>query len=435
MLSIVESDAFHPRGSEPVNARYPGTRTVALAWVFALAWAFAVAWLLGRGLAPPAAPPVPVGEVLPADLLAEAREFRGSLRLIGLLGQAAAIAALAALALYRGFPPARLLGRIEARPILAGAALGAVLALVLYLVRLPFAFAGWRLGVDYGLLTLDTGTWLIDGLKGLLISVVLFGLGGGLATWAWARFGRRFWLFTSAGLAVFAVVWVWIWPVIVTPIFNRVEPLPAGPARADLERIAERAGVQVEGVFTEDASRRTRAVNAYVNGLGPSRRVVIQDTALERLGPGETAAIVAHEIAHVEYRDPERGLVFALLVIPPATLAVQLLALALLRRRGEGAKTPAVVLPLALGVALASFALSIPGASLSREIEARADQRALELTGDPASVISLQRTIARTNLQDPSPPAVWTSLFGSHPPAVERIGQARAFERAEGGAQ
>ena len=432
MLSIVESDAFHPKGNETVNARYPGARAVAPAWVFALAWAFAVAWLLGRGLAPPAAPPVPVSEVLPADLLAEAREFRGSLRLIGLLGQVAAIALLAALALYRGFPPAGLLDRMEARPVLAGMSLGAALALVLYLVRLPFALAGWRLGVEYGLLTLGPGTWLVDGLKGLLISVVLFGLGGGLATWAWARFGRRFWLVTSAGLAAFAVVWVWVWPVVVTPLFNRVEPLPAGPARADLERIAERAGVEVEGVFTEDASRRTRAVNAYVNGFGPSRRIVIQDTALERLGPGETAAIVAHELAHVEYRDPERGLVFALLVIPPATLAVQLLALAVLRRRGQGASTPVVVLPLALGVALASFALSIPGASLSREIESRADQRALELTRDPASVISLQRTTARTNLQDPSPPAIWTSLFGTHPPAVERIGLARAFEGGGG---
>ena len=415
-----------------MNARYPGARTGALAWVFALAWAFVVAWLLGRGLAPPAAPPVPVSEVLPADLLAEAREFRGSLRLIGLLAQVAAIVVLAALALLRGFPPAGLLDRAKARPVIAGAAFGAVLAFVLYLVRLPFALAGWRLGVDYGLLTLGTGTWLADGLKGLLISVVLFGLGGGLATWAWARFGRRFWLVASAGLVAFAIVWVWVWPVVVTPLFNRVEPLPPGPARADLERIAERAGIEVEGVFTEDASRRTRAVNAYVNGLGPSRRIVIQDTALERLGPGETAAIVAHELAHVEYRDPERGLLFALLVIPPATLAVQLLALAVMRRRGEGTPVPVVVLPLALGVTLASFALSIPGASLSREIEARADQRALELTGDPGSVISLQRTIARANLQDPAPPAIWTSLFATHPPAVERIGLARAFEGGGG---
>ena len=415
-----------------MNARYPGAGNVALAWVFALVWAFAVAWLLGRGLAPPPAPPVPVSDVLPADLLAEARDFRGSLRPIGLLAQVAVIVVLAALALLRGFPPAGLLDRMKVRPVIAGAALGAVVALVLYLVRLPFAFAGCRLGVEYGLLTLGTGTWLADGLKGLLISVVLFGLGGGLGTWAWVRFGRRFWLVTSAGLAAFAVVWVWVWPVVVTPFFNRVEPLPPGPARADLEQIAERAGIEVEGVFTEDASRRTRAVNAYVNGLGPSRRIVIQDTALERLGPGETAAIVAHELAHVEYRDPERGLLFALLVIPPATIAVQLLALAVLRRRGEGTPAAVVVLPLALGVALASFALSIPGASLSREIESRADQRALELTGDPRSVISLQRTIARTNLQDPSPPAIWTSLFGTHPPAVERIGLARAFEGGGG---
>ena len=417
-----------------MNARHPAPAKVTLAWLAAIGWAVAVAWLLGRGIAPAPSPIAPVEAVMAGERLVEAQDFRGSLRLIGLLGQASSLIALATLALYRGFPGGRVTERIAVRPVVGGAALGSFVAFTLYLVRLPFAFAGWRVGTEYGLLTLGPGTWFMDGLKGLLVSIVLFGLGGALATWAWARFGRRFWLAVSAGLGLFAVVWVWIWPVVVSPLFNRVEALAPGPARTELERIAGRAGVEVEGVFTEDASRRTRAVNAYVHGLGPSRRVVIHDTALERLGSGETAAIVAHEIAHVEYRDPERGLLFALLVIPPAAFAVQLLALSLLRRRGSGAATPVVVLPLALGLGLASLALSVPGAWLSREIESRADQRALELTGDPASAIALHRTIARTNLQDPSPPPVWTALFGTHPPAVERVGLARAFDD-RGGAE
>lgn len=416
-----------------MNRRHPGSAGLVLAWLGMVFWALVVAWLLGAGLAPDPPPSVPASDVLPADLLAEVREFRGSLRSIGLLAQAATILTLAALALFRGIPTEGQLSRLSTHPVAGGAALGVSVAVVIFLVRIPFEFAVWRIGTDYGLLTLGPGTWILDGLKGLAISLLVSGLGGGAATWAWARFGRRFWLVASAGLGVFAIVWVWLWPVVVTPIFNRVEPLPRGPARESLERIASEAGIEVEGVFTEDASRRTRALNAYVNGLGPSRRVVIQDTTLERLGPGETEVLVAHELAHVEYRDPERGLLFALLVIPPAALAVQLLASLLLRRRGRDDSGPLVVVPLALGVAIASLLISIPGAWLSRQVEARADQRALELTLEPRAATSLHRLIARTNLQDPSPPSAWTFLFGTHPPAVQRVGIAREFAERRGG--
>lgn len=417
------------QGSAELNARRP--IGVALAWFVAIAWAFLVAWLLGRGLAPDSLPSVEPGAVLSGDSLDRAQSFRGALRLVGLASQLTALAVLAAVVLYRGRPLDPWLSRLSSRPLVGGSVAGAAVAILLYLVRLPFDFMAWRIGVDYGLLTLDLSTWAIDGLKGLLISLVLLGLAGGAATWAWSRFISRFWIAASIVLGVFAVAWVWVWPLLISPIFNRVEPLPPGPARASLERIASDAGIEVEGVFTEDASRRTRALNAYVHGLGPSRRVVIQDTALERLGPGEAEVLVAHELSHVEYRDPERGLLFALLVIPPAAFAVQLLAAAVVRRRGGEPSGPFVVLPLALGVTLASLLISIPGSWLSRQVEARADQRALELTLDPGSAISLHRELARTNLQDPSPPPVWTALFGSHPPAVQRVGLARTFERRE----
>lgn len=415
-----------------MHGRSPGPVVLTIAWVGAFGWALVIAWLLGRGLAPASLPSVPAVDVLSVESLAEARDFRGSLRTIGLLAQAVTILVLLGVALSRRLPTAGQLSRLSSRPLIGGVFLGVTVSLLLFLVRLPFDFAVWRIGIDFDLLTLGFGTWALDSLKRLVIGLLLSGLAGGAATWAWLRFGRLFWVVASLALATFAAIWLWIWPVVVSPLFNRVVPLPEGPARASLERIAAESGIEVEGVFTEDASRRTRALNAYVHGLGPSRRVVIQDTALERLDPGETEVLVAHELAHVEYRDPERGLLFALLVIPPAALAVQLLAIAILRRRGQGSSGPLAVLPLALGFTLASLLISIPGSWLSRQVEARADQRALELTLDPGAAASLHREVAKTNLQDPSPPAVWTGLFGTHPPAVERVGLARKFEAERG---
>ncbi|MGA1213822.1 MAG: hypothetical protein ACO3ZZ_08870, partial [Solirubrobacterales bacterium] len=197
-----------PKGDESVNAGHPTSTRIVIAWVAVVGWAVVAAWLLGRGLAPDLSPVAPVESVLGGERLAQARDFRGSIRLVGLLSQIAVLLALAAMALYRGFPPAGTIERLKAWPVVGGIVLGALVALVLFLVRLPFAFAGWQVGTDYGLLTLGLGTWLLDGLKGLLISIVLFGLAGGAATWARARFERRFWLVASPGLGVFAVVWV-----------------------------------------------------------------------------------------------------------------------------------------------------------------------------------------------------------------------------------
>ncbi len=82
-------------------------------------------------------------------------------------------------------------------------------------------------------------------------------------------------------------------------------------------------------------------------------------------------------------------------------------------------------------IAVASFVLNVPGNQLSREVEAAADDYALELTGDPQGLIDLQRRLNAENVSDPDPPGYLTALFGTHPPTVERIGAALAYERNE----
>ena len=92
---------------------------------------------------------------------------------------------------------------------------------------------------------------------------------------------------------------------------------------------------------------------------------------------------------------------------------------------------PVVVLPLALGLSILMLLLAVPGNQLSRQIELTADYDAIELTGDPAAMIRLQRRIAENNLSDPDPPAAWQALFGTHPPALDLIGLALAIEEKE----
>jgi STE24 endopeptidase len=230
------------------------------------------------------------------------------------------------------------------------------------------------------------------------------------------------------------VVFVWIAPVVLAPIFNKFEALPdSSKARADVLQLGREAGVDIGEVYRIDASRRSTALNAYVDGIGSTKRVVLYDNLLERAARPQLRSIVAHELGHVAHDDVPRGILFVVLVTPLGLVFAREVALAIARRSGADPATPAAIPAYLLALALTAFILNVPGNQLSREIEASADEFALQLTQDPEALINVQHQLARTNLSDPDPPGVFSWLFGTHPSTVDRIGAALAYEREHGG--
>src|SRR5205085_10190430 len=98
----------------------------------------------------------------------------------------------------------------------------------------------------------------------------------------------------------------------------------------------------------------------------------------------------------------------------------------------DGRPGPALIPPLVLSLAVVAFAVNVPGNVLSRKVEANADAYALRLTHDPAAFIGVERRLTTSNLIDPTPPGWLVTLFGTHPPTMERIGYALTFERRGG---
>ena len=217
-------------------------------------------------------------------------------------------------------------------------------------------------------------------------------------------------------------------PVVLDPLFNDFTPLPDGQTRSDVLALARAAGVHVKEVYSVDASRRTTAANAYVTGIGPTKRVVLFDTLLDRYSRNEVRLVVAHELAHVRHRDVPRGMLYAAIVAPAAALAIQRLSWALSPERG----TPATLPVLALSASLVGAPIGAIGNRLSRAIERRADTYALALAGAPEAFVSFERAIALQNLADLEPPRWVRALLSSHPSTVERIGAAIAFARQDG---
>jgi STE24 endopeptidase len=243
------------------------------------------------------------------------------------------------------------------------------------------------------------------------------------------RFPRGWWAPGAAVVFGFGVTTTWLGPVVLDPVFNRFTPLPDGTAREDVLDLARRAGVDVGEVYEVDASRRTTAANAYVNGLAATKRVVLFDTLLRDFTRDEVRLVVAHELGHVRHDDVRRFLAFLAVVAPAGMLAIALLAERLLPP--DEPAGPRTLPAVALAAMLVGMPVTAVANQLSRRIEARTDAFALKLTDAPEPFIGFERRITVKNVAEPDPPGWAELLFGTHPTTLQRIGAAVAFrERA-----
>lgn len=353
--------------------------------------------------------------------LDRAESFRGPQRALAVAELALTTGALALVALRPPRRVRRALERAARRPYLGGAAAGAGLSVGLALVALPIDAIQHERAADVGLATQDWGPWLLDVGKSVGVGALLAGALTAGALVLVRRFPRRWWLPGSAAVAALAALYLYVAPVTLDRLFNDFEPLPEGRLRADVLALAERAGVDVGEVYRVDASRRTTGANAYVGGLGHTKRVVLYDNLVEGFPPEQVRTVVAHELGHVAHRDLLRGLAWLAIVAPFAVLLVQRLTERWAPeepRRASARTVPA----LTLAFTLVAFGATCAGNVLSRDVEAAADAYALRLTGDPAAFVEFERRIALRNVADPDPPRLWQALFGTHPTIVERIG-------------
>ncbi|MEA2444510.1 MAG: endopeptidase [Thermoleophilales bacterium] len=382
------------------------------------------------------------GQIEPAEVeprayfsdqqLDRARDFRGPQRVLALTNLALTGVALALVALR---PPQRLREALaRGRPWRTAAATGAGLSVALALVTLPIAAVMHQRSRDYGLATQGWAGWMADLAKSSGIGALFAALGAMLLLWLLRRFPRRWWVAGSVAVVALAVIFSYVSPVVLDPIFNKFQRLPAGQLRSDVLDLARRSNVDVGEVYKVDASRRTTAVNAYVNGIGHTKRVVLYDNLIDRFPRDQINSVVAHELGHVRHRDVPRGLLWVAIAAPASVLATQRLAELWAAPgaslgEGRGSATPLAIPAVLLALGLVSFLTQIPGNAMSRAIERRADAYALDLTQDPAALIGLQRRLAVDNVAEPDPPGWVQALFGTHPTTVERIGGALTWSR------
>lgn len=298
---------------------------------------------------------------------------------------------------------------------------------------LPFSLRAFGQDRRAGLATQRLGGFLRDWAKARAVGLVLVVLPLGALVLG-ARWQPPGWPLVAAAAAVLLVLALTVaGPVLIEPLFNRFRPLDPGPLRAQLLELATAMEVPVRDVLVSDASRRTTRVNAYVSGLGRTRRVVVYDTLLAGTSADpagaadEVALVAAHELAHVRHRDVLWGTVGSAALAAVSVLAVvALLDLEAVRRLfavtglGDPLVAPGLLLLGMLGGLLAAPLAS----AISRWAEARADWVALEVTRDPATAVAVERRLALENRADLRPNRLLLAMFASHPPTMARIAQA-----------
>ena len=301
---------------------------------------------------------------------------------------------------------------------------------VYLLVNLPLSYySEYVLPHRFDQSNQSLGGWINDQLKGLALSGV-FGLLMIEMIYLVLRIAPdTWWLWAGIILLFFTVLLANLAPVLIMPLFNKFIPL--GEEHADLvarlTRLAERAHTHVSGVFKFDMSKRTKAANAALTGLGRTRRIVLGDTLLDEFSPDEIETVLAHELGHHVHGDIFWGILIGSLV-NLVGLYLASLGLAWGAARMGTVPSDVATLPL-LGLVLGVFGLvTLPLQSgYSRWRERRADQYALESTHNPAAFASAMARLANQNLAEADPEPWVEFLLHSHPALSKRISMAEQY--------
>ncbi|MGO8750773.1 MAG: M48 family metallopeptidase [Thermoguttaceae bacterium] len=308
-----------------------------------------------------------------------------------------------------------------------------VYAIVTFVLDLPLAwYAGYVRQHSYGLSNQTLAKWFTDQLLGLAVSLAV----GILFLWVpyllLRKSPRRWWFYTSLLAVPFMFLAMLVAPIWIDPLFNRFGPMQDKELEAKILAEARRAGIEGGRVFQVDKSVDTNAVNAYVTGLGHTKRIVLWDTLLAKLDQKEVLFVMAHEMGHYVLNHVIQGILVGFLAVLAGLYAVHRMAGFLIRRFqgrfGFSELSDIASLPLlVLLTSVMSLVLSPAVLAYSRYTEHEADRFGLELTQNNHAAATAFVKLQQENLSNPRPGWLYTFWRGSHPSLGDRIDFANTY--------
>ena len=300
------------------------------------------------------------------------------------------------------------------------------------LLDIPFSLYGtFVIEKKYGFSTITPQLWLIDLVKSLVVSVILMALlfipFFALIHWLPQSWWFAAWVF----FALFQMLMIWLYPLVIAPLFNKYVPVKDDLLRERIMAMAQKAGLKAEGIFEVDAGKRSRHSNAYFTGLGRSKRIVLFDTLLATHSHNEIVAVLAHEIGHWKLRHVLKQLILMEVVALAGFYVVfRLMGWPVLYETfGFAGPLPyAGLLLAAILLKPAAFFLTPLGAAISRKYERDADHYVLGLVGSTRFLAQALKRLAKENLANLHPHPTYVAFYYSHPPLAERVERLMAMD-------
>jgi len=318
--------------------------------------------------------------------------------------------------------------RVTRKRLLVAMLYFALLTLVIVALEFPLTFyQGFVVPHQFDLTNQSFASWLSDFAKAVGVNIVIFAPIAAVSLWIIGRV-RRWWLVLWLASIPLIILGVVMTPLIIDPLFNKFEPLRDPLLRSDLLAEAAKAGIEGGRVYEVNKSKQTKTMNAYVTGVGPSKRIVMYDTLLQKLDHDEIIATMGHEMGHYVLHHLWIGIAFSIIVSFFGFYIAQIAYERGLARWGLTDRADPAALPWLLLIAsVISFALSPVDSGFSRRVEHQADKFGLDLTHLNEATASSFVKFAEDSKQDPSPPRFIEWWRYSHPAAQRRIDFALSY--------
>jgi STE24 endopeptidase len=315
--------------------------------------------------------------------------------------------------------------------ILQGLVFGGILVLLSQVIGLPFSiYSTFVIEEKYGFNKTTAKTFIIDLIKGLLLTILLGAPVFALVLWIFSSVANA-WLWAWGALSIIQLFILFIAPVAILPLFNKFTPLEDGELRSAIEQFSKEQNFTLSGIFKIDGSKRSTKSNAYFTGFGNTKRIALFDTLIENHTTEELIGVLAHEIGHCK-----RGHIKTTIIISMLSSLMMFFILSLfITKEGlygafgiEGTPLYAGLVFFGFLYAPISMILGLLGNILSRKHEFEADAFAAETTKAPGEMVTALKKLSVDNLSNLTPHPLKVFLEYSHPPMLERIKALRDFE-------
>jgi len=309
--------------------------------------------------------------------------------------------------------------------ILSGVLFFLVLSYSNTIISIPFdLYSTFRIEKKYDFNTQTIGLWMVDLIKSFILSTILVGALLVGMFWLIKSSPNWWWLWVWGFFLIFSLFILYISPYVIEPLFNKYEPLSVEGLEDRIKALMSKVGIRVSRVFQMDASKRSKHTNAYFTGIGKTKRIVLFDTLLEKINPGEILAVLAHEAGHWKKKHVLKSIIISQIM---SFIGIYI-AFRILQTETLAGWFDIEQPTLMVGFILLGFIASILNFPFSPILhwfswrrERQADRFACELIGNSNDMVNALIKLSKDNLSNLHPHPWYAAFYYSHPPIITRI--------------